>query len=115
MRYRWQAGSIAWLIHRGSGVFLTLYIFVHLYLLTHLKDPEKYAGLLTLLGNPLVKLGEICLLAMVIAHALNGFRLTLLDLGVPTKIQKTLFMVVVVMGGGTLFFLGAWPIIGGAN
>ncbi len=115
MRYRWQTGSVAWIIHRGSGIFLTLYIFAHLYILTHLKDPKKYAELLGLLENPLVKLGEICLLAMVIAHALNGVRLTLLDLGAPAGVQKTLFLVLVVLGGGTLFLLGAWPILGGAH
>ncbi len=115
MRYRWQTGYVAWLIHRGSGVFLTLYIFAHLYILTHLKNPEKYAELLLLLKNPLVKLGEIFLLAMVIVHACNGIRLTMLDLGAPTRTQKTIFIVLVVLGGGTLFLLGVWPIMGGAN
>lgn len=114
MTYRWQTGSIAWFIHRASGVILTLYIFVHLYVLSHLADPEEYTALLGLLENPLVRLSEIGLLALVISHALNGIRLTIMDFGAPTKVHKTLFIIALI-AGGILFLLGAWPIIRGTH
>jgi len=87
MRYRWHTGSTAWLIHRITGVLLTLYIFVHLYVLSHLKDLDSYKKLLQLMENPLVKLSEIGLLALVLAHGLNGIRVTLLELGMPSRKQ----------------------------
>ncbi|NOY63987.1 MAG: succinate dehydrogenase, cytochrome b556 subunit [Nitrospirae bacterium] len=104
MRYRWHTGSIAWLIHRITGVLLTLYIFVHLYVLSHLKDPESYKKILQLMENPFVKISEIGLLALVLAHGLNGIRVTLLELGVPTRLQKPLFWSAFLVGFVLLVF-----------
>jgi len=110
MRYRWHTGSFAWLIHRVTGIMLTLYIFLHLYVLSHLKDPVGYKTLLSLMKNPLVILSEIGLLSLVLVHALNGLRLTLLDLGIPTKAQKLLFLLSLVIGV-VVFLLGSVPLI----
>lgn len=112
MRYKFYTGSFAWLLHRITGVSLTLYIFIHLYVLSHLKDPAKYKSLMAFMENPLVKLSEVALLALVITHAVNGSRLVLIDMGVPTKLHKPLFWAGA-LAGGALFVLGAWPIIGG--
>lgn len=112
MRYRLQTGSFAWLIHRVTGISLTLYIFLHLYVLSHLKDPLKYASLIEVMKNPLVKLSEAGLLGLVIGHAFNGFRLTLIDLGVSTRLQKKLFWGGFFVGG-LLFLYGSWVILGG--
>jgi succinate dehydrogenase / fumarate reductase cytochrome b subunit len=114
MRYRLNTGSIAWIIHRSTGIALTLYIFVHLYVLGHLRDPAQYRSLMALMKNPLVKLGEAGLLALVVAHAFNGARLTLLDLGVSTRIHKALFWGAVATGG-MLCLVGAWVFLGGGR
>ena len=111
MRYKVRTGSFAWFIHRATGVALTLYIFAHLYVLGHLRDPEEYKALLALMENPRVKLGEVGLLALVAAHALNGVRLTLIDLGLPTRLHKPLFAAAVsvgilICGAGALVMLG---------
>jgi succinate dehydrogenase / fumarate reductase cytochrome b subunit len=113
MRYKLQTGSFAWLVHRITGVMLTLYIFVHLYVLSHLKDPAQYAAIMKTMQNPLVKLSEAGLLGLVIGHAFNGFRLTLIDIGTPTKLQKPLFWSAFVIGA-LLFIYGSAFIIGSA-
>ncbi len=110
MRYRWHTGSIAWLIHRITGVLLTLYIFVHLYVLSHLKDLDSYKKMLKLMENPLVKLSQIGLLALVFARGLNGVRVTLLELGIPSRKQKTLFWYAVATGI-LLLVIGGIPLI----
>ena len=110
MRYRWHTGSIAWLIHRITGVLLTLYIFVHLYVLSHLKDLDSYRKMLQLMESPIVKLSEIGLLALVLAHGLNGIRVTLLELGIPSRKQKTLFWYAV-LTGILLLVIGGIPLI----
>lgn len=112
MRYRWHTGSIAWLIHRVSGVLLTLYIFVHLYVLSSLKDPARYVSIMKLMKNPFVILSEVGLLALVLAHALNGLRVTLLELGLPTGMQKGLFYGAFIVGC-LLIIAGSIPILGG--
>ena len=112
MRYRLQTGSFAWIIHRLTGIALTLYIFLHLYVLSSLRDPVGYETLMKVMKNPLVRLMEAGLLALVISHALNGFRLALIDMGVSTKAQKLLFWTAFALGS-FVFILGAVPMIRG--
>lgn len=114
MRYTLHTGSSAWLIHRITGVLLTLYLFVHLYVLSHLKDPARFTEIMGLMRHPLVRLSEAGLLALVVAHSFNGIRLVLLDVGVPTRWQKRLFWAAVV-AGGILSVFGAIPFLGGGH
>jgi succinate dehydrogenase cytochrome b subunit len=111
MRYKLRTGSFAWLIHRLTGIALTLYIFLHLYVLAHLKDPAGYASIMKVMQSPLVRLSEAGLLVLVIAHAFNGFRLTLLDLGMPTGMHKRVFWSAFAIGAA-ITVLGGVYIVG---
>jgi succinate dehydrogenase / fumarate reductase cytochrome b subunit len=111
MRYRFQTGSFAWLIHRLTGIALTLYIFLHLYVLSSLRDPVYYEAVMKTMRIPFLRLLEAGLLGLVIGHGFNGIRLTLIDLGISTRLQKPLFWVSFVVGA-LLFILGALPIAG---
>ncbi len=111
MRYKLQTGSFAWTIHRLTGIALTLYIFLHLYVLSSLRDIAHYDALMATMRTPFVKLLDAGLLALVIGHGFNGFRLTLIDLGVSTRFQKPLFWVAFSIGA-LLFALGTLPIVG---
>ncbi|MCS7203833.1 MAG: succinate dehydrogenase, cytochrome b556 subunit [Thermodesulfovibrio sp.] len=90
MRYRWSTGSLTWLIHRITGVILTFYLIAHIYVLSHLKDPQSYNEIMALMKNPAVKISELILLAVVLKHAFAGLRITLFELGVSTKYQKSI-------------------------
>jgi|YNPBryulayer2012_1023412.scaffolds.fasta_scaffold00054_16 succinate dehydrogenase / fumarate reductase cytochrome b subunit len=90
MRYRWNTGSIAWLVHRITGIILTFYLIAHIYVLSHLKDPEAYEKLMSMMKNPIIKFGELILFALVLKHVFAGIRITLLEMGVSTKYQKQL-------------------------
>jgi succinate dehydrogenase / fumarate reductase cytochrome b subunit len=114
MRYRWHTGSFAWIVHRITGVLLTFYIFLHLYVLSNLKDSESYRNIMGLMEHPLVKIAEVGLLGLVLAHGLNGVRLLLVDLGLPTRVHKQVFWVAFGMGV-LLFIIGGLPILGGAH
>jgi len=114
MRYRLRTGSFAWLIHRITGISLTLYIFLHLYVLSHLKDPARYESIMKQMENPIMRLGELALLILVFTHALNGFRLVLIDTGVPTRFQKTLFGIAATTGI-LIFVFGAIHFLRGGH
>lgn len=90
MRYKWNVGSLAWLVHRITGLLLTLYLVVHIYVLSHLKSRESFERIMEVLNNPLVKFGELILLAILLKHAFAGLRITLLELGLSTKLQRPL-------------------------
>ncbi len=90
MRYRWHTGSLAWLAHRITGIILSLYLVAHIYVLSHLKDPAEYNKLMELMKNPLLKIGELILFAIVLKHVFAGIRITLLEMGVSTKYHKSM-------------------------
>jgi|Deesub1362B_J571_1020462.scaffolds.fasta_scaffold00236_31 succinate dehydrogenase / fumarate reductase cytochrome b subunit len=114
MRYRWHTGSFAWIVHRITGVLLTFYILLHLYVLSNLKDPENYRNIMGLMEHPLVKIAEVGLLGLVLAHSLNGVRLLLIDLGLSSRLHKRVFWAVFTTGV-LLFIIGGLPIIGGLH
>ncbi|MGB9892094.1 succinate dehydrogenase, cytochrome b556 subunit [Thermodesulfovibrio yellowstonii] len=100
MRYRWNTGSLAWLVHRVTGIILSLYLIAHIYVLSHLKDPVTYNNLMAFMKNPLLKIGELILFAIVLKHVFAGIRITLLEMGVSTKYHKSMAYV-----GALLVFL----------
>jgi len=109
-KFRWRyAGHIAFWIQRLTGVALLGYLIVHVHTIRDLKNPETFGDALKTFGSPLFKLGEIALLATVVLHALNGVRLTLVDMGVGVSRQRQMFWYFAIGFGLILFLAGAVP------
>ena len=109
-KYRWRyAGHLAFWIQRLTGVALLGYLIVHVHTIRDLNDPKTFDAALQTFRTPLFKLGEIALLGTVILHALNGVRLTLVDVGVGVTRQRQMFWYFVVGFGMILFLAGAVP------
>ena len=99
MSYRWHTGSVAWILHRLSGVALTLYLVIHIWVIHHIgQGPEAFNAIMGKVQTPFFKLLEIGLLGTVLYHSFNGFRILLFDLGVGIKQQKQIFWGTVVVG-----------------
>ena len=111
-KYRWQfSGMVAQVIQRASGLLLLLYLFVHVRTIRALSDgPAAFNQAVAQFKSPLFKVLEIALLGTVILHALNGVRITLLDLGIGLKRQRQLFWVWVIGAGTVIFLAGATPL-----
>ena len=100
----------AHVIQRISGVLLLIYLFLHVLTVHQLAAGEKaFEAALATYHNALFKLLEIALLGTVIAHALNGVRITLLDLGLAHG-ERRLFWVLAVGLGALVFLVGAIPL-----
>jgi succinate dehydrogenase / fumarate reductase cytochrome b subunit len=109
-KYRWRyAGHLAFWVQRLTGVALLGYLIVHVHTIRDLKNPETFGDALKTFGSPLFKMGEIALLATVILHALNGVRLTLVDMGVGVTRQRQTFWYFAIGFGLVLFLAGAVP------
>jgi succinate dehydrogenase / fumarate reductase cytochrome b subunit len=80
-----------------SGVLLVLYLCLHLAVLSRLADPAAYTTVVRLAAHPLVQALEIALLGLLLAHGLNGLRVTLLELGLPTRLHRTALGVAIVL------------------
>ncbi len=105
------SGTVAWWIQRATGLLLLLYLFLHVRTVHKLSEgPAAFDQAMALFRHPLFKLLEIALLGTVILHALNGVRITLLDLGIGQERQRQLFWALSLGLGGLVFLAGAIPI-----
>ncbi|HEY2932711.1 MAG TPA: succinate dehydrogenase, cytochrome b556 subunit [Acidobacteriota bacterium] len=112
-KYRQEySGAFAWLIQRVTGLLLLFYLFLHVRTVHKLSEgPAAFDEALRFFQQPVFKLLEIALLGVVVLHALNGIRITLLDLGVGQKRERQLFWRFAIGVGALLFCAGALPIL----
>src|ERR1043165_817667 len=113
MKYLYQfAGQTAHVLQRVTGLLLLIYLFLHVRTIHELsRGPAAFDAALATFRHPLFKLLEIALLGTVILHALNGVRITLLDLGLWQGRERRLFWVLAVGLGGLIFLAGAIPLL----
>jgi succinate dehydrogenase / fumarate reductase cytochrome b subunit len=111
-KYKWHySGMLAWLIQRVTGLLLLFYLFLHVQTVHKLSQgPAAFDQAMVFFQKPVFKLLEIALLGTVILHALNGIRITLIDLGVGHEKQRHLFWILALGIGGLIFLAGAIPI-----
>jgi succinate dehydrogenase / fumarate reductase, cytochrome b subunit len=80
LRYRGMLGQWSWILHRTAGVGTLLFVILHVIDTSWATFyPELYAEAIAAYKTPLYTLGEFGLVACVIYHALNGFRIVLFD------------------------------------
>jgi len=110
-KYRWQfSGMVAWAIQRVTGLLLLFYLLLHVLTVSKLGEgPVAFNEAIATFRSPFFKLLEIALLGTVVLHALNGIRITLVDLGVGVGQQRHLFWVLTLGIGLLVFLAGAIP------
>lgn len=111
-KYSWQySGMLAWWIQRITGLLLLFYLFLHVRSVHKLSQgPAAFDEAMIFFQRPAFKFLEIALLGTVILHALNGVRITLIDLGLGSERQRQLFWFFALGLGGLIFLAGAIPI-----
>jgi succinate dehydrogenase / fumarate reductase cytochrome b subunit len=112
-KYRWHfSGMVAWTLQRVTGVLLLLYLFLHVHTISKLSQgPAAFDDAIATFRSPFFKCLEIALLGVVVLHAFNGIRITLVDLGIGVGRQRQLFWSVTVGLGLVVFLAGAIPIL----
>lgn len=110
--YRLFTGSLAYVLHRLTGVALTVYLFLHILSITKAgADPASYDLLMRRYQEPDFKVGEIALYGALLYHALNGFRILLVDFVLTSShSQKKVFWAIaglIVF----LFIIGVIPLL----
>ena len=95
-------GTWAFILNRITALGLTLYLFLHLFMLGKLaQGPEAYDTFIALAKTPLVKGAELLVIAAGLIHGLNGIRIALTSFGLGVNRQSELFWFFM-----TLAFLG---------
>lgn len=78
--YRYFTGSLAYVLHRVSGLALIFFLFFHILSITKSQaTPEAYDLMIRRMQEPDFKIGEILLYAGLLYHGLNGIRIVLVD------------------------------------
>ena len=84
-----RAGMWAWLLQRAAAVALLVVVGLHL-------------------ANPFLRWTQATLLALVVLHALLGVRVLLLDLGLPLRWHRALFVVALILAAALFWALWSW-------
>lgn len=101
-----QMGTWAFILNRITALGLTLYLALHLMMLGKLaQGPAAYDSFIQLAKTPLVKFGELLVIAAGLIHGLNGIRIALNSFGVGVRFQRQLFLGLMALAIlGTLVF-----------
>ncbi|HEY1410396.1 MAG TPA: succinate dehydrogenase, cytochrome b556 subunit [Promineifilum sp.] len=103
-------GTIAFALNRISAIGLTLYLFLHLAVLSQLLGGEaSWNRFHALARTPLFLTLDVILLAAVVYHMFNGIRLALVGTGVANRQQRGLFYGLAAVAV-LLFLVGAFLI-----
>jgi fumarate reductase subunit D len=98
----------AFVVHRVSGVALALFLPLHFWALAQALESEaRLDSFLRWTDQPIVKAGEIALVALLAAHMAGGLRLLALEFLAWRDWQKSLLAVAsaVTVGFGLAFAL----------
>ncbi len=96
MRYVWETGAMAWLLHRIAGVAVAVYVILHI--LAQFGMKYDYKGLAAVGDFVTNKAVFAVLLACLIYHSVNGIRELIIDFGSGALYYKKLFWVMTVIG-----------------
>ena len=97
MRYVKHYGTLAYILHRLTGLALTGYILIHIYLMSGLHDKTAWAHKMEIFHHPVLLALELCLFSVVIFHALNGIRIFIVDFFDGARYHKQLITAVLVL------------------
>jgi succinate dehydrogenase / fumarate reductase cytochrome b subunit len=99
LAYKRHSGSWAYILHRITGIGLTVYLFVHIWALSSLtKGHAAFQEEMKTFTTLPFKILEWALGALVMFHAFNGIRIAVVDLGNGARYQKKLLGAVYVVG-----------------
>ncbi len=80
LRYRGKIGQWSWVLHRISGLGTLLFLFLHVIDTSWaVFYPDLYQRAISQYQSPIFTAGEFGLVACVVYHALNGFRIIMFD------------------------------------
>ena len=101
-----NTGSVAWALHRITGVALAIYLLPHIISISSSRaGREVFDETLGFYAGPLIAASEFVLVLAVAFHMFNGIRVIVVDFFDLSHTQKLLFWAV--MGACVAVLLGA--------
>jgi len=93
-----SVSSWAFALNRLTGLGLTLYLFLHLIVLsTLLRGEAGWDAFVRLARSPYFLAMDVVLLFGMLFHGLNGIRVALVGIGIGARTQRTLLWVLILV------------------
>jgi succinate dehydrogenase / fumarate reductase cytochrome b subunit len=93
-----RVGFWAYVVMRLSALGLVLYLFLHLGILSQLAIGQSaWDNFVAIAKSPLVLMLDVVLIVGMLAHGLNGVRLSLIGFGIGVPRQKVMLWIGLVL------------------
>lgn len=101
-----ETGTVAWILHRVTGVFLVIYLLIHIFVIGQsVRGRDAFNAALHFVGSPLFVFLDAGLAGVVAYHGFNGLRIVAFDMGWGIQSQKLLFWLSLILA--VIVFLGS--------
>lgn len=101
-----DTGTVAWILHKLTGVFLVFYMLVHIFVVGQgVRGEEAFNEALAFVQKPVFVFLDAGLAGVVAYHAFNGLRVVAFDLGWGIRQQRPLFWISLLLA--VVVFLGS--------
>jgi len=98
LNYRCSIGMLSWILMRISGLLLVIFLILHLCVIFYYHQRIiDFSHLLRWRNMSIIKVLEFFLILTICYHALNGVRLIFMDMGFLIKMQKPLFVTIIII------------------
>ena len=93
-----RIGFWAYVVMRLSALGLVLYLFLHLGILSQLAiGPQAWDNFVAIAKSPVVLILDVVLIIGILAHGLNGVRLSLIGFGIGVPSHKLMLWLAVIL------------------
>lgn len=110
---RRRLGMWAYALNRITGIGLVAYLYLHLVVLSLLtRGPGGWNAFVSLARSPWFLTLDVVLLAGILIHGLNGIRIALMGFNIGVRVQKVLFVMLMLVAAAALG-IATFKIFGG--
>ena len=103
-----DTGTVAWILHKLTGVFLVVYLLIHLFVVGQgVRGAHAFDAALAFVQKPVFVFLDAGLSGVVAYHAFNGLRCVAFDLGWGIRAQKPLFWLSLLLSVA-VFLVSLW-------
>jgi succinate dehydrogenase / fumarate reductase cytochrome b subunit len=105
-----DTGTAAWILHKVTGVFLVIYLLIHIFVVGQgVRGEHAFDVALAFVQQPVFVFLDAGLAGVVAFHAFNGLRVVAFDLGWGIRQQKLLFWISL-LGSVAVFLFSLWVV-----
>lgn len=92
-RYRTSSSYFARILHRLSGLLLTIYVLVYIWELGSITrgNDQSFNDMMATYNTPFWYITHILVISLIALHTLTGLRVMLFELGIGLKVQRASF------------------------